>query len=802
MKNTGTRISVGALLAGYLMNLLVPTPSLGATDADPDATQLAERYSRAAAFLPWNASRMVKNADVAPHWIGAQDAFWYARQNETGPEFIFVEAANGRRHTAFDAAKVAEQLSVAAKEAVDLEHLVIKDVHFDAHLRVVDVLASVKGAEFLCRLSEGRCAPAMNTAALTSPDGKWIAFLKGNDLWVRSTQDGSEHALSNDGEPHHGYGVVAGTGAGGSLRADGQQVPIAVWSPDSKRIVTERLDEREVLTMNLIEYAPPGEVRPRLHSTRYAYPGDTHKPSAELVIFEVASGKRVRVDHEPAPATYVGPISDDRVWWSQDGASLYAIPREESQRHEQLLLIDAQTGATRVLIEESGKTYVEIGGGAFDRAVKTLADGRIIWYSERDNWGHLYLYDRQGGLIRQLTSGHWKVMRIARIDERRQRLYFVAVGREPDEDPYQRHLYAVNLDGSRLVDITPENGDHEIRIQTPDFLRVLRPGLPGPSEASLSPSGRYVVDTYSRPDAAPVSTLRTSEGKLITKLEVADATALMNSGLRLPEPFHVVAADGKTTLYGTIYRPDSLDASKKYPIIDVIYPGPQSTVTQKSFMGAIFGGYETPQGLAELGFIVVNVDGRGTPYRSKEFHNVSYGDMGQAGNLEDHMAGLRQLAARYPYMDLSRVAITGSSGGGFAAARAILMYPDFYKVALSVSGNHDLRGYLLAWGPTYEGPFDAADYDRFSNAKLAANLKGKLFLAHGDVDDNVPPSLTMQLVDALIKANKSFDLLLVPGKDHSLAMVSGSLYLQRRKWDYLVKNLLGVEPPEFVIPGP
>ena len=227
---------------------------------------------------------------------------------------------------------------------------------------------------------------------------------------------------------------------------------IAVWSPDSRRIVTERLDEREVLPMNLIEYAPPGELRPRLHTARYPYPGDAHKPSAELVIFEVASGKHIRVDHEAFPITYIGPIADNRVWWSQDGESLYAIPREEGERREQLLSIDAQTGASRVLIEETGKTYVEIGGSAFDRAVATLADGRIIWYSERDNWGHLYLFDRHGKLIRRLTSGNWKVTQIAQIDERRQRVYFVAVGREPNEDPYQRHLYAVNLDGSGLVE--------------------------------------------------------------------------------------------------------------------------------------------------------------------------------------------------------------------------------------------------------------------------------------------------------------------------------------------------------------
>jgi dipeptidyl-peptidase 4 len=792
------RIRGRTLLAGCLLNGLAMSAS-GAADV-PDQTELAARYVRAEAFLPDNSSHMVRNADVVPHWIGTLDAFWYARQNEAGTDFKVVDATNGHRRGAFDLDEFARALSAGAGEPVDAHHLRVSELKFDSTLRVSGAIASVKGRQFKCQFPAGSCVPVTNPRAMISPDGKWIAFLKDQDLWLRSTEDGSEHALSNDGEPHFGYGTAPGTGGVAGMRAEGQRTPMAMWSPDSKRLVTEHLDERMVSDLHLIEYAPSNGVRPRLHSIRYAFPGDLHKPTAALVIFDVDSGKSVSVAHAPFDVTYVGPIADDRIWWSRDARTLYTVPREEDQRRAQLIAIDAKTGSTRVVLEETGKSYVDIGGSGFDRCISVLADKRILWYSERDNFGHFYLYDRSGKLIRQLTSGNWKVTQIARIDEKRQRVYFVAVGRESGEDPYQRHLYAINLDGTGLVDLTPENGDHDIRIEAAAVLRLYYSSAAGPLSTSISPSGKYLVDTYSRPDAPPESTLRTTTGKLISRLEMADSSALIKSGLRLPEPFSVLAADGTTKLYGTIFRPIAIDVSKKYPVVDVIYPGPQETVTQKTFMGALFGEDENMQGLAELGFIVVNVDGRGTPMRSKEFHDVSYRDWAQAGNLEDHMATLRQLAMRYPYMDLARVAITGSSGGGYAAARAILVYPDFFKVAISVSGNHDLSGYLRLWGMTYQGPFDAADYDRSNNVKLAANLRGQLFLAHGDIDDNVPPSQTMQLVDALIKAGKSFEFLLVPGMDHALAGVSGSPYLQRRKWDFLVKNLLGAEPPPFAIP--
>lgn len=457
----------------------------------------------------------------------------------------------------------------------------------------------------------------------------------------------------------------------------------------------------------------------------------------------------------------------------------------------QLLAVNALTGATRLIIEERSKTYVEIGGSVLDRAVRTLPGGRIIWYSERDDWGHLYLYDQDGKLIRPLTSGAWKVMSIVRIEEPHARVYFTAVGREAGEDPYQQHMYVVNLDGSGLRLLTPENADHDIRSPSPEIVRNLRPGARGASEAGFSPSGRYFVDTYSRPDLPSTTVLRTAAGRLIATLERADISALQAEGLTLPEPFSVLSADGHTKLYGTIYRPSHFDRDDNYPIIDVIYPGPQSTATPKDFRGALFGDM---QALAELGAIVVNIDGRGTPFRSKSFHDASYGETAQAGNLEDHIAGIRQLAARYPYMDVERVGITGSSGGGFASTRAMLAYPDFYKVAVSISGNHDQRGYLLVWGPTYQGPYQGANYDAQINARLAGNLKGKLFLLHGDMDDNVPPALTLQVVDALIKANKDFDFLLLPGQDHSLRGAAG--YVERKRWDYFVRYLLGAEPPD------
>jgi dipeptidyl-peptidase 4 len=766
----------------------------------------AKVYARAERFLPWNADKYAPNSNVDHHWIGTTDTFWYARRRLAGKEFVIVDAASGKRRAAFDHALLARTLSAALGKPVDPQNLPFERFELLDGARSRAIGVSIESKDWRCDLSQPRCdarAFASKPAHVVSPDGKWAAFLKDHNVWLRSLRDHTERPLTRDGEEHYGYGTFPGTGGAMGLRPAQQKVPTVLWSPDSSKLLTHRLDEREVLDMHLLEMAPANGVRPVLHSFRYALPGDAHKPLQQLVIVDVASGELTPAKHEPFAVTYVDSILDDRVWWSEDSDTVYAIPREEGQQRVQLLAVNAATGDTRQVIEERGKTYAEIGPTVAERAVRTLPDGRILWYSERSDWGHLYLYDRNGQLIRPLTSGAWKLGSIVRVDMQQARVYFTAAGREAGEDPYQQHLYVVNLDGSGLRLLTPENADHEIRRAAPEIYRNLLPGMPASSEESFSPSGRYFVETYSRPDLPSITVLRTAAGRLITTLERADTSAL--DGLKLPEPFNVLAADGRTRLYGTIFRPSDLDPGRKYPIIDVIYGGPQHIVTQKSFRAALFAVYSTPQALAELGFIVITIDGRGTPSRSKSFHDESYGNLHQAGNLEDHMAGVRQLAARYPYIDVERVGITGGSGGGFASTRAILAYPDFYKVAVSFAGNHDQRGYLLAWGPTYQGLYQGANYDAQINARLAPNLKGKLLLVHGDMDDNVHPALTLQVADALIKANKDFDLLLMPGFDHRSMLGATATYFQRRQWDYFVRHLLGAEPPEgykISVPSP
>jgi len=422
------------------------------------------------------------------------------------------------------------------------------------------------------------------------------------------------------------------------------------------------------------------------------------------------------------------------------------------------------------MLEERGPTLVEphLSIGARPN-IRVLRDRSVVGYSQRDGWGHLYLFDGATGAVRShITQGPWVVRDLLALDEKARTVLFTATAREPGSDPYYRKLYRAGLDGSGLRLLTPEEADHQV---------------------TLSPSGRYVVDRYSRVDLAPRTVLRDArDGHVLRTLEDADVSRLLATGWRWPERFHVKAADGTTDIYGVMYRPSTFDSTRRYPVLDEVYPGPQAIQSPTGF---------TPGGdaraLAELGFVVVNIDGRGTPYRSKAFHDYQYGKLELGGGLEDHVAGLRQLAERRPYLDLGRVGVYGHSGGGFMSARAMMLYPEFYKVAVSSAGNHDQRGYISLWGETYMGLPVEHRYDAQSNASLVKNLKGKLLLAFGDLDDNVQPALTVQLIDALEKANRDYDLLLVPNANHAFSLTS--TYFMRRRWDYFVTHLLGQTPP-------
>ena len=401
------------------------------------------------------------------------------------------------------------------------------------------------------------------------------------------------------------------------------------------------------------------------------------------------------------------------------------------------------------------------------------ASNEVIWFSERDNWGQLFLHDLQTGREkRQITTGDGNVTQLLRVDEKNRLLYFIAVGREKGRDPYFRHLYRIGMDGRNLQLLTPDDADHDV---------------------TMSPSGRFFVDSYSTPDVPPVTELRNADGRLVVTLERADISRLVAAGWKPPIPITVKARDGATDLYGLMYTPTSLDPSKKYPIVNHVYPGPQTGSVGGRTFSASRG---DAQALAELGFIVVEIDGMGTPWRSKQFHQAYYGNMGD-NTLADQVTGMTQLAERYPWIDIDRAGIYGHSGGGYATADAMFRYPDFFKVGISEAGNHDNRVYEDDWAEKWQGllqtkPDGTTNYDNQANQLVARNLKGKLLLAHGTMDTNVPPYNTLLVVNELIKANKDFDLLMLPNRGHGFG---NEPYMVRRRWDYFVKYLLGAEPP-------
>jgi dipeptidyl aminopeptidase/acylaminoacyl peptidase len=450
------------------------------------------------------------------------------------------------------------------------------------------------------------------------------------------------------------------------------------------------------------------------------------------------------------------------------------VSTSRDHKVETLRVANPLTGAIRDVLEEKVATFFESGNGRVNWHYLP-ASKEAIWFSERDNWGQLYLYDLETGKLKnQITTGEGNVTQLLRVDEKARMLYFLGVGKEKGRDPYFVHLYSIGFDGKGLKLLTPEDATHDI---------------------TLSPSGRFFVDSYSTMDVPPVAVLRDADGKLLATLEKTDISKLFATGWKPPVPFTVKARDGVTDLYGLMFKPVNFDAGKKYPIVNHIYPGPQTgSVGSRNFSV----GRADCQSLADLGFIVIELDGMGTPWRSKKFHEAYFGDMGD-NTLPDQVAGMKELARRYPWIDIDRVGIYGHSGGGYATADAMFRYPDFFKVGISESGNHDNREYEDDWAEKWQGllerkPDGTTNYDSQANQNFAKNLKGHLLLAHGTMDNNVPPYNTLLVVSELIKANKDFDLIMLPNRAHGYG--EDSNYMTRRRWDYFVRYLMGAEPPE------
>ncbi|MGB7069855.1 MAG: DPP IV N-terminal domain-containing protein [Pyrinomonadaceae bacterium] len=710
-------LTIAAFSLGFVFSAFAQT-----TQQTPQSLT-SEDYMRAEKMLGFNTSSLVDRNGVRPTFL-PDGRFWYRVLIPGGNEYVLIDPATGKR-------------TVAAK---------------------------------LTELGIAETVRPPTSDEVTSPDGTRAVFIRDWNLWLRDTATDKETQLTTDGIKDHGYA----TDNAGWRKGDG---PVVLWSPDSKKIATYRQDQRHVSDMYMVS---TNVGAPNLQAWKYPLPTDKEIIKIERIIIEIETPKVIKLSI-PADArrgTLCDDISctgafDDNEW-SPDGSKLAFVSSTRDHKEAKFRIADAATGDVREIFEEKVATQYESGQGTINWKFLP-ATNEAIWYSERDDWGHLYLYDLTTGKPKhQITKGKFVVTRVVKMDTANRVIYFEANGREAGRDPYFSHLYRVDLDGRNLKLLTPEDANHQITI---------------------SPDGRHFIDSYSKPDVAPVAVLRTMDGRSVATLEKTDISRLAAAGWKPPTPITVKSRDGKWDLYGLMFTPTKLDRNKKYPVINYIYPGPQGGGVGTRSFGPSRG---DNQALAELGFVVVVIDGTCNPDRSKSFHDACYGNMAD-NTLEDQIAGLKQLAVRYPYMDLDRVGVWGHSGGGYATAAAMFRYPDFYKVGISESGNHDNRNYEDDWGERYIGLLtnDASgksNYEGQANQIDAKNLKGKLLLAHGGMDDNVPPYNTYLVVEALVKANKDFDLIIFPNARHGYG--PSSYYMMRRRWDYFVKHLLGAEPPK------
>jgi dipeptidyl aminopeptidase/acylaminoacyl peptidase len=738
----------------------------------------AADYDQAAKMLSFNVNPLISGGSVRASWL-PDGRFYYRNTTSNSSEWLLVDPAKKTSTALFKAPEVAKALATAGAGTIDPRNIPAQRAELSSDGK--NVVLDIGGHEWNCDVAGGSCNAVTRAAAASpaagrfgtpgvSPDGKSIAFIRDWNLWVRDVATKKEKQLTTDGTENFGYA----TDNAGWVHSEN---PIVLWSPDSKKIATQQQDDRHVGDMYLIDTRVGHS---KLSHWKGAYPGDSVISMISRVIIDVDNAKVIRL--QSPPDFHRGMLGDNITMsdliWNPDGSQLAYVSTSRDHKNATVKLADATTGAVRTLFEESSPTQFE-----------SLASWRvlwpqhqIIWSSERDNWGQLYAYDlNTGKLLNKITTGDGPVTGITDISDNGKTLIVQALGRTPGEDPYFRHFYSVGVDGKGWKALTPETGDHAIQV---------------------SPDGRYIIDTYSTPDTPPTVVLRDMSGRVLMQLGKMDISRLLAAGWKPPIPFSVTAHDGKTKLYGLMFRPTNFDSTKKYPIINNPYPGPQSgSVGSRSFTTA----RSDRQALAELGFVVITVDGMGTPNRSKSFHDAYYGAMGRDNTLPDQVAAMKELASRFSWIDIDRAGIYGHSGGGFATADAMFRFPDFFKVGISESGNHDQRNYEDDWGERYQGLVvktgDSDSYAPEANETVAKNLKGHLLLVHGSMDDNVPPSNTFLVVDALIKANRDFDEIIIPNARHGYG--SASNYMMRRRWDYFVRYLAGNTPPkEYEIAEP
>ena len=779
-------------------------------------------YALAARFSPKKLEKMLFSTSVDPRWLKKGDRFWYSYKTSQGTQWYIVDAAKAEKKRMFDNAKLASELTKVIKDPFDAQNLGLDSLKFvkdenwiqfqvksslevekkDTGRRAGPAVKEKKTFYFEYNLNTGELVelkdfkrPARRPQwASISPDSSYVVFGRNYNLYMMDkanfekamkNEDDStivETQLTKDGILNYSYyseGNLSGSGQTNvdqERNAKRRRSVFVYWSPDGKYFTMNRVDNRKVKDLWVINSI--AEPRPTLETYKYWMPGEKDAPVDHLYVFDVAAkqGKELDISQfkDQSLAIWSAPAKpssrDDEfrpLLWHGTAQKFYIARTSRDLKRIDICEVDVQAGKVKAVIEERLNTYVEI------RRLGLVNGGQeMIQWSERDGWGHFYLHDANGKVKNAITSGPWHAEDIVSIDEKNRVLYFTANGREANEDPYYLHVYRVNFDGTNLRLLNPGDFDHS---------------------SSMDDNNKFIVNNFSRVNTVPQSVLLSAEGRKIMDLETADFSQLFAAGYKFPEPFKAKADDGITDLYGVMYKPYDFDSTKKYPIIEYVYPGPQTESVNKAFGR----GMDRIDRLAQLGFVVVTLGNRGGhPSRSKWYHNYGYGNLRDYG-LADKKAVAEQLADRHKFLDINKVGIHGHSGGGFMSTAAMLVYPDFFKVAVSSAGNHDNRIYNRWWSEKHHGVKENISekgdtsfvYQIETNPDVAKNLKGKLLLVHGEIDNNVHPANTMRVVNALIKANKRFDMMLLPTQRHGFGDMTEYFFWMMA--DYFTRHLMG-----------
>ena len=763
----------------------------------PNDTTLEARYQRAKrlarhSIFPSYDNKVAFNSRLNPHWIAGSSYFWYVRESNLGLQFRLVNAESSTNEPAFDHIKLASALNQAVNEEIEPSNLPISQLEFSFAPSTVSFMAFHKRWLFDGKkcTDMGSGKPSKRKEVL-SPNGRNSVFLRDHNLWLRSYAEGvegdlEEHPLTFDGEEHYAYGTVPNM-----LGADqdpGVMGDLEVlWSPNSKRLFALQLDMRQVNSLPVVHHVPQdGSLRPKLEEYKYPMQGDTHVPEYRLVSIDIDSGEVTPAEYPKVCFSYCVPFfSDQRGWWATDNQTAYFVDLKRGAQQVQVVEFNTLTGRTRILFEESSSTWINLHPANFHLPALMMplpATQELIWYSERSGWAHLYLYDLETGqLTRTITQGEWMVLDVLHFDVERRELWIQTGGRNAGQDPYYKDVCRVNVDTSELTTVVASDHDYYVksRAWSCEFDRAL---------FGVSSDGNYLVTSRSRADETSVSFLCSREGGELMTLEEADISGLP-SNWQWPEPVRMTAADGETDIYGLIFRPSDFSPQRSYPVIDSLFAYPSFALTCKGFDQSHH--YMCAAALAELGFIVIQIDGRGTPFRSREFLDHADGWLASGSDLTDHIAGLKELAKRYPYMDLDRVGIFGGWTTSPGPINGLLQYPDFYKVGVTYALPHS-QLYLSVCSEYVEGP-NHRQPDFVQPECLAENLQGKLLMMHGMLDILDVPAATFRMVEALKNANKDFDLILLPNQQHAGGR---DPYVMRRILDFFVRHLLGQEPPK------